>query len=164
MNETMDIKIKIGKSFQYAAVGFAISVVVIGLIAIYHFTFHEVHPIDRQNDLSRLPQIMLIPSVILGLLFGLSKFASSSHYRGLTLIRSLTVIVGAITIVFFSIRPRVHSKTVDPDAWLETAIPVATALITTIAVLIYNHRLRAKAANHEIPKNKLTPDVEITNG
>ena len=158
----MNIKRGFLKSLQYAAIGFAIPATVIGLIAIYHFTFHDIHPIDRENDIARLPAMMLIPSLELALLFGLSAFASFAPKRGMIFIRSLIIVAGATMIAVFAMRPRFRRKTVDPEAWLEAAIPIAAALIATIAVLLHNKWSRSKEIAIEIPRNELTPDREIT--
>ena len=134
----MKLDSRSGKMLTYSAVGFAIPAVVIGLIAIYRLTFHDIHPMDRQNDIARLPGIILIPSLGLALLFGLAALGSFTPTAGMSFIRSLLVISVPTTIAVFATRQSVPRRAIDPDAWMQTAIPVAVALITTIAVLLYN--------------------------
>ena len=161
MNEAMNIERGFRKSLQYAAIGFAIPVAVIGLIAIYHFTFHDIHPMDRDNDLASLPAMILIPSLGLALLFGLSAFGSFSPRHGLTFVRSLIIVVGSTLIAVIATQPRVRHRAVDPNAWLETAIPLATALIATIFVLFYS-KWRTSTKIQEVDStNKLEPNREI---
>ena len=136
----MNLQHRIRKSLQFAAIGLAIPAIVIGLIAFYHFAFHDIPPMDRENDLARLPAMILIPSLGLALIFGLSAFASFSSKPGMSLIRSLIVISGATLMAVFATQPRIGRKTVDPNAWLETAIPITVALIATLAILISNRR------------------------
>lgn len=153
VNETMNIERGIQKSLLFAALGFAIPAGVIGLIAIYHFSFHEIHPMDRANDLARLPGMILIPSLGLGILFGLSAFASHAPNCGMTFIRSLIVVAGATLIAILATRPRVRYKAIDPNAWMETVIPLSVAIVATIVVFSYARWMRsAKSANGDIPK------------
>ncbi len=158
----MNIERGVCKSLQYSAVGFAIPAAIIGLIAIYHFTFHEIHPMDRQQDLARLPALILIPSCGLALLFGLAAFGAFTPTNGMSFIRSLIVISTAAMIAVFASRPRVPRKTVDPNAWLETAIPVTVAVIATIVVLLYYRWSPFKNPDGDKPNSKLTPKGEIT--
>ena len=157
----MNIERGTRKSLQFAAFGFAIPVIVIGLLALYHFTVHDIHPMDQQNDLARLPAMILIPSFGLALVFGLSAFASFTWNHGLSFIRSLIGVAGATLIAVFATQPRVRRKTVDPDAWLETAIPIAVALIATMAILIYNKRMTPLKSSDEL-NMKPKPNREIT--
>lgn len=159
----MNLTRGIQRSLQFAAIGLAIPAIMIGLIAIYHFTFHDIHPMDRENDLARLPAMILIPSFGLALLFGLSAFASFAPNHGMSFIRSLIVVAGATAIAVFATQPRIRRKTVDPDAWLETAIPIAVALIATLAILISNRRTTPQNGGEELNIN-LKPNREITNG
>lgn len=133
----MNLIPEIRKALQFAAIGFAITAIVIGFIAVYHFGFHDIHPIDRENDLVRLPGMILIPSLGLAMLFSLSAVASSTLKNGASFMQSLIVIAGATLISVFATQPRIRTKAVDPDAWLETAIPIATAAVATLAMLIY---------------------------
>jgi len=146
----MNLEPGIRKSLQFAAIGFAIPAIVIGLIAFYHFAFHDIHPMDRENDLVRLPAMILIPSLGLAMLFGLSAFASLAPKHGMSFIRSLIVVASATLIAVFTTQPRIRRKTVDPDAWLETAIPIAVALIATLAILIYNRRSTPQKGDDEL--------------
>jgi cytochrome bd-type quinol oxidase subunit 2 len=159
----MNLERGIRKSLKYAAFGFTIPIVVIGLIAFYHFTFHDIHPIDRSNDLARLPAMMLVPSIGLAILFGLAAFGSFTPNYGISFIRSFIVISAATMIAVFATRPRIPRKTVDPNAWVETAIPLAVALIATIAILICNTLTPSQKDGDEL-KPKLKPNHEITNG
>lgn len=93
---------------------------------------------DRENDLARLPAIILIPSFGLAMLFGLGALGSFTPKNGMPFIRSLMVISAATLIAVLVTRPRVARRTVDPNAWMETAIPLAVALISTLVILTYN--------------------------
>jgi UDP-N-acetylmuramyl pentapeptide phosphotransferase/UDP-N-acetylglucosamine-1-phosphate transferase len=84
------------------------------------------------------------------MLFGLSAFASLAPKNGMSFIRSLIVIASATLIAVFATQPRIRRKTVDPDAWLETAIPIAVALIATLAILIYNRRSTPQKGDDEL--------------
>ena len=159
----MNLEHGIRKSLQYAAIGFAIPAGFIGLIAIYHFTFHDIHPMDRANDLARLPALILIPSIGLAMLFGMAAFGSFAPKDGIPFIRSLIVISAATMIAVFATRPRIPRKTVDPNSWTETVIPLAAALIATISILLYNKWLPSQKDGDEL-NTKLKPNREITNG
>lgn len=160
--ETMDLERGIQKSLKYAAVGFAIPVVVLGTFSIYHFTFHDIHPMDRANDLARLLAMMIIPSLGLAILFGLSAFGSFAPNKGMSFMRSLIVVAGATLIAVFVTQPRIRRKTVDPDAWPETAIPIAVACIATIAVLLYKKWLPPHPVGGDQLNSKPKPNREIT--
>ena len=123
---------------MYAAIGSATPAIAIAASAICHFSFHDIHPIDRKNDLARLPALILIPSSGLALLFGLAAFGSHRAKHGLSFTRSLIVISIATLIAVFATRPRVQRKSVEPDVWMEVVIPIAVALIATIGILLYN--------------------------
>ncbi len=160
----MNIERGMRKTLQYSALGFAIPAVVIGLIAIYHFTFHDIHPMDRENDIARLPAMILIPSLGLAILFGLSAFGSFTPQRGLTFVRSLIIVAGTTLIAVFATQPLAYRKTVDPNAWLKTAIPLVAALIATTFVLLYNKwRPFARASDVDLIEQR-EPNRETTNG
>jgi Kef-type K+ transport system membrane component KefB len=148
----MNIKRGIQKTFLFAAVGFTIPAGVIGLIAIYHFSFQEIHPIDRANDFARLPKMILLPSLGLGMLFGLSAFASYVPERGLTLIRSLIVIADAALIAVIATRPKVRYKSDDPNAWMETVIPISVSIVAAIVVASCARQIRSAEANGKMLK------------
>lgn len=134
----MEFERGIRESLKRAALGFLIPVVVIGLYSILHLTCYEIHPIDRENDLRRLPFLILLPSTGLAILFGLSAYASFAPKQGVSFIRSLTVIAGATAIAVFSTPPKVNLKTVEQGSWVEIVFPMAVAIIATIAILIYS--------------------------
>jgi hypothetical protein len=134
----MNLESGLRKALKYSALGFAISAGTLAMLAIYHFTFHDIHPLDRQNDLARLPDLILVPSFGIAVLFGLSAFGSFTPKRGMKFIRSLTVISGATAIAVFVTREPVLRKTIDSNSWIETAIPIVVALSATIAVLVIN--------------------------
>ena len=132
----------IRKSLQYAAIGFVIPATVTGLIWLYRFAFLDIHPRDRELDLALLPDVVFGPSIGIALLFGLSAFASFAPNGGMAFTRSLIVVAGATLIAVFATQPRVRRKTThpDPNAWLEVAIPIAVAVVATLAILIYAKR------------------------
>ena len=137
------------RTMQYATAGFAIPAIFIGLLAFVHFNFREIHPIDQQNDLTRLPAMILIPSFGLATLFALAAIGSNAASRGLSFTRSLMFIAAATLIAVFATRPRVQRKTVEPDAWMETAIPISVALVATIIAVLYNKRRGSQAETNK---------------
>ena len=58
----MEIERGIQKSIKYAIVGFLIPVFSVGVYWIVYSMFYDIHPIDRENDLARLPLLILVPS------------------------------------------------------------------------------------------------------
>ena len=134
----MNAGLGIQRQLKFAVIGFAIPGLVIGLMAAYHFTFNDIHPLDRANDLAGLPMLILVPSIGLGMLFGLAAIGSSPPSKRVSFVRSLIVISATTAIAVFATRPRIDRKTVDPDTWVEVVVPVAAALVATISVLIYN--------------------------
>ena len=101
--------------------------------------FYDIHPIDRENDLVRLPLLILVSSTGLAVIFGLSGYASFAPKRGISFIRSLIIIAGLTAIGVYSIQPKVHRKTVEQGSSMEIAIPSAAALIATVAILFYSN-------------------------
>ncbi len=149
----MNVERGIQSFLLFAALGFAIPAGVIGLIAFYHFSFHEIHPMDRANDLARLPGMILIPSLGLGILFGLSIVASSTSNRGMTFIQSLIVVAAATLNAILATRPTVRHKAIDPNAWMETVIPLSAAIVATVVVFSYARWMRsAKIAIGNTPR------------
>ena len=134
----MDFERGSRESLKHAALGFLIPVVGVGVYTILYLSFYEIHPIDRENDLRRLPLLILVPSTGLAILFGLSAYAAFAPNQGVSFIRSLTMIAGATAIAVFSTQPRVNRKTVEQGSWLEVAIPMAVAIIAAIAILVYS--------------------------
>lgn len=158
----MDVVHGLRKSLQYAAVGFAIPATVTGLIAMYHLAFHDIHPMDRENDLARLPAMILTLSFGLALLFGLAAFVSFAHRKGLSFIRALIVSSAAALIGVVVTRPRIPRKEIDPNAWTESVIPLIAALAATIVVLLISELRRSQRAGDGGPFNSLNPRHEIT--
>jgi len=135
----MEIERGIQKSIKYAIVGFFIPVFSVGVYWIVYPMFYDIHPIDRENDLARLPLLILVSSTGLAVIFGLSGYASFAPKRGISFIRSLMIIAGLTAIAVYSIQPRVHRKNVEQDSSMEIAIPSAAALIATVAILFYSN-------------------------
>ncbi|MCP4777191.1 MAG: hypothetical protein GY880_23465 [Planctomycetaceae bacterium] len=135
----MEIERGIQKSIKYAIVGFLIPVFSVGVYWIVYSMFYDIHPIDRENDLARLPLLILVPSTGLAVIFGLSGYASFAPKRGISFIRSLIIIAGLTAIAVYSIQPKVHRKTVEQGSSMEIAIPIAAALIATVAILFYSN-------------------------
>ncbi len=158
----MNLVCGLRKSLQYAAVGFAIPATVVGSIAMSHLTFHDIHPMDRENDLARLPTMILVPSLGLAVLFGLAAFASFTPRNGLSFIRALIAISAATLIGVAVTRPQMPRKTRDPNAWTEISIPLATALIATIVVLFFNERRPSQPKDGDEPITSSTTSSEIT--
>ena len=134
----MNLKRGIRNALRYAVLGFAISAVTLGMLAIYHFVFRDIHPMDREQDFARLPTLIVIVSLGLAALFALSAFGSFTPNRGLSFMHSLIIVSGATMVSVLVTRPQFPRKSINPNAWQETAIPIATAMIATIFVLSYD--------------------------
>jgi peptidoglycan/LPS O-acetylase OafA/YrhL len=158
---SMNLERGIRKSLIYAAIGFAIPAIVIGLFAIYHFTCHDIHPMDRPDDLARLPALILIPSSGIAILFGMAAFAAFTPNNGITFLRSLIVVSAATMIAMLATRPGMSRKTDDPNAWLETVIPLAVGLFATMSILLYSLALRSQR-DGDGANSELQPNREIT--
>jgi len=146
----MKIEPRMRKSLRFAAIGFAIPAIVLGLMVGYHFAFHDIHPLDRANDLARVPVMILVPSVGIAILFGLSAFASSASTNGMSFVQSLIGIAGATLMSVVATRPRIRRANADPDGWLETAIPIGVALFATLAIIIYNKQSQPPKGGDEL--------------
>ena len=149
----MNLKIGALEALRYAAIGFIIPASIVGLIAAYHFGFHDIHPIDRENDIAKLPMFMLLPLLGLAFLFALAGFATFTFNGGLTFMRSLSVISGVALVAVFASRPRLHFKTENPNVWLEVVMPVVAVLVATTVIMGYNRM--AVATNHTIHSAEL---------
>ena len=134
----MNIKHGITQALRFGGIGFLIPASIVGLIAAYHFSFHDIHPMDREKDLAHLPMFVLVPSLGLAALFSLSAFATFTYNGPTSFMRSLAVVSGVTLVTVFATRPRFHLKTANPNGWMEIALPVAAAIVATIMVLLYN--------------------------
>lgn len=134
----MNLKRGIRNALRYAVLGFAISAVTLGMLAIYHLAFSDIHPMDREQDFARLPTLILIISFGTAALFALSAFGSFAPNRGLSFLHSLIFVSSATLVSVLVTRPKVAIKSIAPNAWLETVIPIATAMVATICILYYD--------------------------
>ena len=142
----MNLKRGVCKALKYGGVGFLIPVSIVGAIAAFHFGVHDIPPVDRENDIARLPMLMLLPSLGLAALFALSAFATFTFSGGLTFMRSLTIISSVALVAVFVSRPRLHFKTVNPNVWLEVVVPVVAVAVATTVIMTYNRM--AGATSH----------------
>ncbi len=154
----MNLKRGIRNALRYAGLGFAISAVTLGMLAIYHFVFRDIHPMDREQDFARLPTLIVIVSLGLAALFALSAFGSFTPNRGLSFMHSLIIVSGATMVSVLVTRPQFPRKSINPNAWQETAIPIATAMIATIFLLHYDKwRPLAVVVDEELTKVRSEP-------
>jgi hypothetical protein len=135
----MNLERGIAKALQYSVVGFMIPIVVICAATFWNLATNEVHPIDRENDIAQLPGMVLIPSIGIAILFGLSALGSFTPNRGLSFLRSLIFIAGstlAVIYATYSDNPKRGNEPIDPSPWItEIAIPMFVALMATTFVL-----------------------------
>ena len=148
-------------AFLFACVGFSIPALIIGLAAAYHFTFNEIHPMDRAEDLKRLPAIVLIPSVGMGLMFGLSAFCTFATARRIRFARAFIFIASAMILSMFLYSPPLNMKGTDPTAWKLTVYPIVAALMTTMVVLAIDaNRDSSSVADHAEPNREGVDDFD----
>jgi len=132
----MDFSRGLRKALLYALVGFVIPVAFLGLASMYHFMLRDINPRDRENDLARLPLVILTPSIGLASLFGLATLASFAPPDGPPFIRSLIIISAATLVGVVVIRPRPLRKMTDPHAWYAIVVPLGAALTATAILLL----------------------------
>lgn len=146
----MDIPRGIRWAWLLGMIGFLVPVLLIGAVAIFVFTFTEIHPFDRQADMQRLPFTMLPPALGCAYLFALAGFASYAPKHGVNLIRSLLIISATMVIPLAAMQP--HSK-MDSNiiAWISLVLVTS---ITCGIFVIFGER--------KIGSNKT--DTDKTNG
>ncbi len=142
----MNITRRIEKSLFFGMIGFLIPIVLFGLIAICIFTFVDIHPNDRQQDIQNLPATILIPAVGCAFIFALAGFAADESKSGISFIRSLMIVSSAILIAVIATAPRVRTKRIDPKAWIEVVVPIGIGILTSLVIVVYNHKKRR--SNH----------------
>lgn len=131
----MNIERGFRKSLLLGTTGFLVPVAVLGSVAACVFAFAGTHPMDRQQDIQRLPSMILTPAVGCGIVFALAAFASYTPDSGVNFIRSLLMIGSAVVLAILVTQPHTQYKMPDPNAWIELVVPLVTAVIVSAAIL-----------------------------
>lgn len=125
----MNIARGIRKAILFGILGFLIPVVVIGGISVCVFVFTDIHPTDRQQDIERLPSTILYPAIGCSIGFALAAFASYTPHHGIKFLRSLLIVASFAVVALLLAQPHERNKVPDPNAWIETAVPLIAAVV-----------------------------------
>jgi membrane-anchored protein YejM (alkaline phosphatase superfamily) len=130
------------RTLIWGATGFAIPIVVLGLVLGLPLVFGDDHPMDRENDIARLPVVMLIPSIGCAFVFVLAARATSVDVPRISLIQSISIIGLAVVVTLLLVTTGPRYKMFDPDSWIKVAAPIGVGLVMCGVIFAINRRTR----------------------
>ena len=126
----MNMQRKLRRALIWSLVGFAIPVVVLGMVFGFQLIFADVHPMDREQDIAKLPVQLLFPAIGCAFVFALAAYASGVNTPRLDFIRSLMIVSVVVVVAKLVVTPNPRYKMPDPNAWMEIVIPIVAGLMT----------------------------------
>ena len=127
----MNIERGVQKSLLLGMAGFLIPVVILGTIKACVFAFGDIHPMDLQQDLQRLPFMILPPALGCGIVFAIAAFASYVPKSGVNFIQSLLIIGSVVVVAILAVRYKMPG----PSAWSETVVAIVAGIIASAVII-----------------------------
>ena len=140
----MNVESGLRKAWAFGVIGFAITATLMSVLAAAYFVLVEIHPMDREKDLERLPGMILTPSFGIAALFWLAGLASSASKQSPTFYRAFIWISSPALIVLLMLPIQIRAAVGIPQRLLFAAAPFVAAVLMTVFLLNHGADLKVK--------------------